>query len=147
MFAHVYWASHGKNYNIYMCVYKFRDTSHFCFIWKIMYHIKRNWLWFDCPQQTSMDYYEVMHSLQWFLASDFFVSQSSTKCQIFLFMVIFRSWPFNKKWSAIKDCSNVIHYDYVQIITIFCLTTSLRHNILYVECISFSLHFQAIVFY
>ena len=26
-----------------------------CFIWKIMYHIKRNWLRFNCPQRTSIN--------------------------------------------------------------------------------------------
>ena len=54
----------------------------------------------------------------------FFRITKLKKCRIFLFWVIFRSWPFNKKYSAMKDLLKVIQYDYVQIFYLFCLPTS-----------------------
>ena len=64
---------------------------------KDKYHIKRNWLRFNCLQQTSM---QLVPCFTFFR-------------QIFLFCVIFRSWSFSKKWSAMKDLLNDKQYDYV----------------------------------
>ena len=94
-----------------------------------MFHIKD---YVSCPQQTSMDYYKVIYAMQWFLASDFFVSQSQTKCQIFLFCVIFGSWSFPKNDQHWKTFQMLWIWLCLEIFFFFCPTYQLlRHNILY----------------
>ena len=83
---------------------------------------------------------------KWILVAPCFTYHSVKECELFLFCLIFRLWFFRKKWSAMKDLSSDIQYDYVPKKNI--PTNQLwRHNILYLTCISFSLHFEVIVIY
>ena len=50
---------------------------------------------------------------------------------MFLFCMIFRSWSFSKKWSAMKDLLNDISHDYFRKKKIFPYLPVRRHNILY----------------
>ena len=94
--------THRKTSNFDMCLQKFSYTCHFCFIWKIMYHIKRNCLHFNCPQRTSIPCFR------------FFLIIELEKIWNISFLRDFQ-WPF--EWYVIWLCSEKEFFPYLPVIT------------------------------
>ena len=51
--------THRKTSNFYMCLLNFISTCYYCFIQKIIYHLKRNWPRFSLPKFCRISIYVI----------------------------------------------------------------------------------------
>ena len=51
--------THRKTSNFYMCLLNSISTYHFCFMQKIIYHLKRNWPRFSLPKFSGSSIYVI----------------------------------------------------------------------------------------